>query len=56
MNAFSRPWRRLLADLKCDETSERFKCATELLIELGVAYQDGENNARLFFIRPEAKD
>lgn len=56
LSNFSKPWRRLLADLKCDDTSERFRCATELLIELGVAYQDGENGSRMFFIRPEDKD
>jgi len=50
LNAFSRAWRRLVADLKCDETSERFKYATELLIALNVRYRDGENNSRTFFL------
>jgi len=50
LNAFSRPWRRLLADLKCDESSKRFKLATELLIALNVRYQDGANNERVFFL------
>jgi len=50
LNLFSRPWRRLLADLKCDETSERFKCATLLLNTLRVSYRDGENNSRTFWL------
>ena len=50
LNLFSRPWRRLLADLKCDETSERFKYATLLLNTLRVSYRDGENNSRTFWL------
>ncbi len=50
LNAFSRAWRRLVADLKCDETSERFTLATDILNELGVSYRDGENNSRTFWL------
>jgi len=53
----SKPWSRLMSDLKTDPTGERCKLAHEMLHELGVAYQDtGENNARVFFIKPESKE
>jgi flagellar biosynthesis regulator FlaF len=53
----SRAWRSLVSDLKTDPNSERCKLAHEMLHELNVGYQDtGENNSRVFFIKPETKE
>lgn len=53
----SRAWRNLITDLKTDPMSDRCKMAHEMLIELRVGYQDtGENNSRVFFIKPETKE
>jgi hypothetical protein len=57
MRASSKAWRSLLSDLKTDPNGERCRLAHEMLIELGVAYQDtGANNSRMFFIKPETKE
>lgn len=50
LSNFSRPWRKLISDLRLPESNERNKVAKEILSEIEVAYRKTGNNGVEFYI------